>query len=98
MSKAQKNRVVSDETRKKISEVLKGNSNGKGKRSIEFSIKMSMIRTGKHQSNDTRKKLSDITHNRSWINNGYRNLRIPNSEIQQYLDMGWVSGMIFHNR
>ncbi len=52
-------RKLSDATRAKISEALKGNANPKGcKRSAETRAKISMARKGRKHSAETRVKMS----------------------------------------
>lgn len=50
---------MNNEHRKKISDALKGNKNASGKRDDEFRKKMKKSRTGKHHSEETRKKISE---------------------------------------
>lgn len=94
MSEYQRNRVVSKETCRKISESLKGNTNGSGERSEEACKKMSESHKGKRLSQETIKKLSNITSNLKWINNGICNKRVSISDLDYYLNNGWIIGML----
>ncbi len=42
------------------------------------------------------KKLKKNMENRTWINNGERNLRIKNENLSSYLSSGWKLKMIFY--
>lgn len=68
------------------------------KNSPEILAKMSesaKIRAQKypvHFSEATRALLSQQQKGRVWLNNGSMNIRVPSSQVQSYLDQGWVQG------
>lgn len=86
----------SDETRQKISNAIKGRTY-----TDEYKYKVSVRQTGcnnsfygKSHSEKTRKRISENTSNRIWINDGYRCKRVKLEELQLFLDTGWVKGRI----
>ena len=98
MSEAQRNRPsISDETRRKMSE-----SSKKENLSDETRRRLSEARKGKSHSEETIRKMSEkrskSNHNRKWINNGIENKFIKEENLQQYLDNGWILGMMYKLR
>lgn len=56
--------------------------------------KLSEYRTGIVVSEETRKKLSDAQKGKVAVNNGEITKYIHNTELNEYLTAGWVTGMI----
>lgn len=88
--------IQSEETKQKISNALKGRTY-----TDEYKYKVSVRQTGcnnsfygKSHSKETRKRISENTSNRIWINDGHQCKRVKPEELQLFLDIGWVKGRI----
>lgn len=97
MREAAKHRApVSDETRKKLSDVRKGR-----KFTDEHKRKISEAQRGEKGNNygkklsaDTKDKISNTMHNQVWINNGIRSFRVKKELLNDYLESGYVLGRL----
>lgn len=97
MSKAQKGRTCSEETRLLISKSVSGEKNGfyGRKHSEESKKKMSDSAKGRKASDDTKQLLSSQRLGRRWINNGKENKFVKPEDLESYLSNGWTFG-IYH--
>lgn len=90
-SKTLTGRIITDETRKKMSEVQKN-------RSIEDeTIRREKIRQhalGRHQPEKVKKELSNIVSNTRWVNNGTIQKKVHKDELATYISDGWNNGRI----
>lgn len=99
------NYIVSDKTKKKISESLKGrilseetkqkmreSSTGKN-HDYETRRRMSESHKGKTLSEETELKIGEYNKTTRWLNNGEENIRTnDNDKIEELLSSGWVFG------
>ena len=97
ISESHKGKTMSEESRKKISEALKGDKNYWYGKSMPRHIVEASIKS--RQTNlDYRKKLSESltvrNQGRVWINNGNSNKFVEESEIGYYLNQGYVIGRL----
>lgn len=83
-------RIVSEETRKKLSTAKKGQMSGN---SNPF--------YGKHHSDDVKKLISEYCQSgicggkgRKWMNNGVKNIRVRPEDIDMYIDDGYSFGRL----
>lgn len=79
ISKTNKGRKHSEETKKKMSLSQSGERNGM---------------YGKHASLETRQKMSESRFGRKWINNRSENKFVKSEEVQYYLSQGWKLGKL----
>ena len=65
----------SDETKRKLSELQKGNQNHKGHHhSEETKRKLSEVNKGHYHSDETKRKLSEVAKGKHWFNNGVKSV------------------------
>jgi hypothetical protein len=85
---------ITEETRKKLSFVTAGKNNGMfGKKHSETTKqKIANAILGKPLKDITKDKLSQITSERIWVNNGVENKRIVLSELEKYKEKGFFRG------
>ena len=62
--------------------------------SPETHERMRNAQLGRKLSEETKQKLSEISKNTIWINNGEKCKRILGNEINLYIESGWVKGRI----
>lgn len=89
LSKALKGQQRSEETRKRIREAQKGKHHTE-----EARMKMSESHKGKHNSAEIRKKISEANKGRVYVNDGNKNRMIKPTELQDYLNMGYIQGFL----
>lgn len=79
LRKSHKGKILSDETKRKQSEALKG------EKAYWF---------GKSLPNETKRKIGKKNSSKKMINNGIQNKKVPLQELEGYLSQGWSLGMI----
>ncbi len=96
MSEKRRQRITTDETRAKMSASRKGK-----KFTEEHKRKISEAQRGhkgnnwgKHISDDVKQKISNTLKNQKWMNNGVICIRVPQEQIQNYLNQGYVLGRL----
>jgi hypothetical protein len=90
-SNSLKGRIISDETRQKMSEMQKTRPREKEE---ERRSKIRNKALGRGHSDETKSKLSEIFSGTKWINNGTHQKAIDPSNLDQYLSEGWKLGRI----
>jgi hypothetical protein len=90
-SNSLKGRIISDETRQKMSEVQKTRPREKEE---ERRSKIRDKALGRGHSDETKSKLSEIFSGTKWINNGTNQKAIDPKNLDQYLSEGWKLGRI----
>lgn len=84
-------RVISEETKKKMSSAQRNRPKDKeDSRRDKIRVKA----TGRSHSNTTKSKLSEIVSQSRWINDGINQKKVNVSELTNYLELGWKSGRI----
>ena len=90
-SNALKGRIITNETRKKMSEVQKN-------RSIEDETtrreKIRQHALGRHQTEEVKKELSNIVSNTRWVNKEMIQKKVHKDELASYINDGWNNGRI----
>lgn len=90
-SNSLKGRIISDETRKKMSEVQKNRSE---ENEMLRRDKIRQHALGRNQSEKVKKQLSHIVSNTRWVHNGKMQKKVGKHELQIYIDNGWHNGRI----
>lgn len=99
MSKSQKNRKVSEETREKIRNFQKSYWTDNKRKEMSESHKGKKHHLyGKHHSEDTKKKMSVKKKDIHWINKDNNTKMVKTDELQKYLTDGWLLGRGHYDR
>lgn len=87
-----KGRVISEETKQKMSLVQKQRS-----LAAELSRRQKIREhaTGRLHSEYTKKYLSSIASQIRWMNNGIDNIKVHRDKVEEKQQEGWVTGRIF---
>lgn len=86
-----KGRIISDETKKRMSEAQHARPSDKEE------IRRNKIRikaTGRSHNETTKFKLSSVVSQTRWINNGIDQKKINMNELDSYVKLGWKNGRI----
>lgn len=106
ISESNKNKVVSPETRKKMSQSRIGrfvseetrqklsDANKGKKRTPEQNKRNSIAQLGKKVSEEVKSKISSSISKKKWINNKEINKRVDVSDVDFYLSDGWILGRV----
>ena len=84
-----KGKSMSEEQRIKISVARKGFV-----MSDEQKDKLRQVHLGKVTSDETKLKLSKVNKGRVYVNNGTTNIRVFESELDKYLQQGYIRGIV----
>ena len=91
-SLSQKGKIISEETRKKMSEVQKNRPKDQEEARRD---KIRVAATGRGHNDDTKTKLSSIVSQTRWIKKGTEQQKVSVDELSKYLNLGWTNGRIF---
>lgn len=89
-------RIVSDETRKKLSASHKGliqSDETKRKRKETLLRMYANNEIDKSVSEETKEKLRQSIQGRKWVNNGKDNKQVRAEELPHFIEQGWTLGM-----
>lgn len=86
-----KGRVITEETRKKMSEVQKNRSKEK-EQARRDKIRKHAI--GRGHSDEVKQSLSKIVSGTRWVNDGVKQKKVHVSELENVLSSGWKHGRI----
>jgi hypothetical protein len=88
----------SEETRKKISESMKGHKRCVGRvMSEETRKKIGESNSKKTRTSDFKNQVSKTVSSLVWVSNGTQNKRIKPEYVNDYLNSGWIKGFIKFN-
>jgi hypothetical protein len=90
-SKTLKGRIITAETRKKMSEVQKNRSEEQEQARRD---KIRKHATGRGHSDEVKKVLSGIVSETRWVNNGKEQKKVHITELENALLAGWTNGRI----